>query len=322
MNSFFGTPIYLSQEQAIGSGWLVKFTAKNMDFVKMKTALQNNKIVLISAVDLNLSGLIFGKFVDHFNLRDSYDLQMQVVGQAMASRTPVDDMAVSVSKRGEHKLIQAHSEGDTTSPLDLFGLYCKDNSPEGGESLFSMADQHVDHSRLRAKEKVIIGENLANAELHQLRLEHRDALKVDFEHHADDKVVQTIGRGSVVIRQFAVAPSQSIISGENLVTYWDNVTVHDHAFHEYHYELLKNFDLLCHRLGTDYQSYMHVGSYSDWAPADTKSGNVEQTSELFACHVSLKLDSGDLCFLNNKAWTHAANNWPSEQHRNIVAMYA
>jgi alpha-ketoglutarate-dependent taurine dioxygenase len=67
---------------------------------------------------------------------------------------------------------------------------------------------------------------------------------------------------------------------------------------------------------------MHVESDSDWAPADTKSGTIEETAQLFDCHVQYKMEEGDLLLFNNRAWTHAVNNWNPDDERKLRAMYA
>jgi hypothetical protein len=247
---------------------------------------------------------------------------MQYVVTRIGVRDPVGNVAVTVNKREPHQIIQPHSEGDSTSPLDLFGLYCVRAAELGGENILSLVDQRADHSRLRAKEKAIVAANLSPSELRAVQGDHWDAKDVLAELPGDCRILRDTPSGKVVVRPVPLTPSISIITGESLISYWDNVTVHDRAFHRYHHALLRELGILHSQQSNDYESYMHVEDDSDWAPADTDSGDVEQTSNLFESHVVHKMQAGDFLVFNNRAWTHAVNNWPSGQVRELNAMYA
>jgi hypothetical protein len=136
------------------------------------------------------------------------------------------------------------------------------------------------------------------------------------------KVLNSNDKGLFGIRTAPVKPMRSVISGNDLLTLWDNVTVHDHSFHEYQFELLKHLGILIDNNSDAYRDYMHVESDSDWAPADTCSGSLKETSSLFKFHVVHKMAPNDMLILNNRAWTHSVNNWPPSQVRELLAMYA
>jgi hypothetical protein len=248
---------------------------------------------------------------------------MQYVVGLMAAREPVDQFAVTVNKRGPYEIIQPHCEGDSSSPLEIFGLHCVQNAESGGENILSLISQTADHSGLCAKEKAIVNTGMSSAELNRLRRNHLDAKTVIPEVPCGCSVLAQVEHGSIIVRGVPLVRSRSIVSGEDLVSYWDNVTVHDHAFHRFQYEILKHLGIFhCNGDISGYEAYMHVEDDSPWAPADTCSGDVEQTSRLFLCHIIYKMEPGDLLVFNNRAWTHSSNNWPPDQVRTLHAMYA
>jgi hypothetical protein len=290
---------------------------------QLRDAIAQNKLVLLRSTPFTKAGSIFRRLAASYGLEDSYDLQMQYVVKAMKDRAPVGNLAVTVNERGPLQIIQPHSEGDSTSQLDLFGLHCTQNAMDGGENILSLIDQRADHSRLRAKEKAILGTNLSPGEIYELqRKEHLDARAVISDPSSVCRVLKETPRGSVVVRFVPIAASRSVITNESLFSYWDNVTVHDRAFHRHQYELLRHLAILQEGAGPDYAAYMHVEDDSPWRPADTDSGDIAQTAGLFRCHVVHKLAADDFLIFNNRAWTHAVNNWPPAQARKLTAMYA
>jgi len=93
-----------------------------------------------------------------------------------------------------------------------------------------------------------------------------------------------------------------------LYTYWDNITVHDHAFHKHNFELLKEVGILNESTSSNYENYMHIEEDSIWASADTNSGDTSETAKLFDQHIVQDIKPDDFLILNNRAWTHAVNN--------------
>lgn len=322
MQIFYDTPVFNTDSDSDIKD-LVKFESHNADVNQINEALSKNKLVLIRSLSFENSTIFFRKLVDHFGLSDSYAVQMQFVVHMMESRKPKDDVAVTVNERGPFQIIQPHSEGDSTSPLELFGLYCKKNSKSGGENILSLISQSADHSKLIAKEKAVVGENLSNDDINRIRGHHLDAKEVISNCLSTDRVLNVEQKGKLVVRNVPIKASKSIISKEDLYTYWDNVTVHDHAFHEHHYELVKKLNILNKSSeNADYKTYMHVEDDSDWAPADTKSGDISETSKLFDLHILHKMDVNDFLIFNNRAWTHSVNNWLPGEEREMFAMYA
>lgn len=322
MDTFYNTPLFRSETQGEDNPHLLTFENSEIDLGQIQKGLEHNQLALIRSTSFEDAGALFGDLVDHYDLRDSYDLQMQLVVEMMEAREGIDDVAVTVNDRGPFQMIQPHSEGDSTSQLDLFGLYCVQNTSTGGENVLSLIDQSADHSRLRAKEKAVVGQQLSDFDIHKLRENHLDATDVLSSLPPESRVLWESPKGSVVVRPVPLSPSKSVLSGEDLFTYWDNVTVHDHAFHKLQYELLNHLGILQKEIGDGYEFYMHVEDDSDWAPADTESGTVEQTSALFSAHVLHKMQSGDFLLFNNRAWTHSVNNWNPNQTRKLNAMYA
>jgi hypothetical protein len=323
MNAFHGTPVLSADGLASDNPYLLALSDRSADDAAVTTALEQDKLVLIRSTSFDRAGVVFARLVDRYRLRDSYDVQMQYVVTLMSARDPVDHRAVTVNKRGPYQIIAPHAEGDSTSPLDLFGLFCHQNAESGGESILSLIDQGADHTSLRAKEKAIVGHDLSASEINKLRRHHLDAKDVLPEAPDACRVLLETPRARVVVRLVPVRPATSVISGAPVVTYWDNVTVHDHAFHRYQHQLLMHLGMLHARDGErGHESYMHVEDDSPWAPADTDSGGVVETSKLFTCHVWHKLAPGDFIVFNNRVWTHSANNWPPDQIRRVNALYA
>jgi hypothetical protein len=323
MRSFHGTPVLWPDRQGDAAPHLVAVEHQTLDPVALRQAVARNQLALVRGVEFRAACALFGELVDHYDLRDSYDVQMQYVVNMMAAREAVEGVAVTVNRRGPYQMVQPHSEGDTTAPLELFGLYCEQDAASGGESVFGLVNQAADHSKLRAKEKAVLDRGLSPAELNKLRRNHLDAKAVIVSDDAVSRVLVESPHGDIVVRQMPVTRSLSPVSGEPLMTYWDNVTVHDHAFHRCHYELLNQAGIFHVDVGAaDYAHYMHVEDDSAWGPADTDSGNLDETAALFACHVIYKMAPGELVVFNNRAWTHAANNWPPHDTRTLRAMYA
>ncbi|WDE02126.1 hypothetical protein [Thalassomonas actiniarum] len=322
MKQFYGTPVFEPGQDAESEQHLQIFEAGDFDLGKIKAAIEKNQLVLVRGMAFERAGDLFGQLVDHYDLRDSYDIQMQLVAHMMEDREAVDDVAVTVNERGPFQIIQPHAEGDSSSPLDLFGLHCRQNAVDGGENILSLVDQDADHSLLKAKEKAIVGQNLSPASINELRAEHLDAKDVLASCDAANRVLKETAAGKVVVRPVPLRKEKSVISGQDMYTLWDNVTVHDHAFHKHQFELLSSLGILKDARGDNYQDYLHVEGDSDWAPADTESGSVEQTAGLFTCHILYKMQADDFLILNNKAWSHAVNNWAPEEVRKLTAMYA
>jgi hypothetical protein len=322
MKTFFDSPIYSTETDMHNIPMLQEIVLPDSGLVETKAIIEANKLGILRKVDFDTASTIFRELAAHYELEDSYDLQMQLVVHMMEDREPIDDLAVTVNDRGPFQIIQAHSEGDSQSPLELFGLYCKKNCENGGENILSFINQNADMSQLKAKEKAIYGTDLNEEDIHELKRHHRDAKEVITELPTHFRTLFENEKGKVITRTNPLQASKSAISGKLLKSLWDNVTVHDQSFHEYHYELLKEIGILQGDLGEDYKNYMHVEKDSDWAPADTKSGSIEDTSQLFDYHIVHKMEAGDFLLFNNRAWTHAVNNWAPNEKRDMFAMYA
>jgi alpha-ketoglutarate-dependent taurine dioxygenase len=321
MAEFHDTPIFESSSGEQNEHLLV-LDRSEVSIGNLEDGLRQGQLILSRNIPFDQAGTIFQKLADDFGLRASYDMQMQYVVSLMEDRESVDDIAVTVNERGPYQIVQPHAEGDTTSPLDLFGLYCEENANSGGENILSLIDQSADHSKLRAKEKAIVGTGLSNRQINKLRAAHLDAKDVIETCDPSDRVLAQTEEGKIVVRTVPVKSAPSVISGQDLLTYWDNVTVHDHAFHRHHHEILRFLGILHEQGSNTYEPYMHVENDSDWAPADTDSGSVEEIARLFSCHVVHKMEPHDFLIFNNRAWTHAVNNWPPDQVRKLSAMYA
>lgn len=323
MDSFHGTPVFRSTDGPAANPHLVVLEGEAADLASIKDGLARNRLVLIRQMPFERAGALFGELVDAYDLRDSYEIQMQYVVELMAARDAVDNVAVTVNKRGPFEIVQPHSEGDTTAPIELFGLHCIQNAASGGENVLSLINQSADHSRLRAKEKAIVDRGMSTQERNKLRSSHLDAKDVLSDAPPGCRVLAESAHGSVIVRPVPLTPGRSVVSDSTLVTYWDNVTVHDHAFHKFNYELLRDLGILHTRAGqSDYTAYMHVEEDTPWSPVDSDSGGVDETSRLFECHIVHKMEAGDFLLFNNRAWTHAVNNWPPEETRTLNAMYA
>lgn len=320
MQSFYGVPVFSGT--CASSSHLLALDTPPLNASSLYAGLEQNRLVLIRSASFETATRIFGQLVDHYGLRSSYNLQMQYVVHLTQDRDSVGDVAVTVNRRAPFQIIPPHAEGDTTSQLDLFGIHCVRNAVAGGENVFSLINQKADFSKIRAKEKAIVGHNLSTSELEELRRHHRNAKDVLASSPPGCRTLLQGRRGKVVVRSLPIAAYRSSITNDRLVTFWDNVTIHDHAFHRHHFELLRGLALVHEGAGPGYKAYMYVEPDSPWTPVDTDSGAVEQTAKLFVSHIVYKMQAGDFVVFNNRAWTHAANNWPPGEFRELTAMYA
>lgn len=320
--NFHGVPVLAANHGQDISEYLLQTNGATVLQSDVIAALQKDKLVLIHGLTQAAAGDVFSGIVDFFGLRDSYDVQMKFVVHLLEDRSPVDDIAVTVNDRGPYQVIQSHSEGDSTSPLELIALYCHDNAEHGGENIFSLVNQSADHAPLRAKEKYIVGNNISESDLKLMRQIHRDVEGLLPEMPQQSRTIFETATGKVIVIPRPLRPRKSVLTEREVITYWDNVTVHDHAFHEHQYELLKHLRILRPGLGDGYERYMHVEADSDWAPADTRSSQLEDTLKRFNCHLIHKMTPGDFIIVNNRTWTHAVNNWEPGEKRRLVAMYA
>jgi len=167
-------------------------------------------LVLLRSFSFEKSTAIFNKLVDHYGLRDSYDIQMQFVIQIMMDRTGIDDVAVTVNSRGSFEVIQPHSQGHSISQLDLFRLFCKKNASSSEQNVLSLINQSVDHFKLIAKEKVITGQDLSQADINELKNTHFDAKKVVSDNQPIDRILYQTEKGKVVVTKPPITPSKSI----------------------------------------------------------------------------------------------------------------
>lgn len=323
MKNFCNVPVYESPSfKDLEKHICILDYSGKLDFSFIRNAIETNKIVLIRSITFKTAGSLFANLIDHYNLRPSYEIQMQLVPHLIDYRDPVNDIAVTVNKRGAYQFIQPHCEGYSGTPLELFGLHCTQNSKIGGENILSRINQNADHSRLRAKEKIIIGKELSSAELNNLRRNHLDANEVVSSCDSVCKIIEESENGVLAVRASSIKPDKSPISGETVVTYWDNITVHDHAFHRHQYEMLHELGIFIEAPGLNYKDYIHIEEESYCAPIDTDSGTTEQTAQLFDIHLLYKMQENDLILLNNRVWAHSVNNWPSDQARKMSAFYA
>jgi hypothetical protein len=322
MDFFYNVPIFGIGKPCSANPHLSILKANQIDESYIRSNLKENKLILIRSTPFEVASNLFGKLVDGYGLRYSYDIQMQYVVTLLEGRDEVEGVAVTVNKRGPYQIIQPHCEGDTTSPIEFFGLYCVQNCEMGGENILSLINQSADHSKLRAKEKAILDLGLFNSEKFELQRHHLDAKEVVTEMPNSSRILLEKERGSVIVRPVPLKASRSLICGADLISYWDNVTVHDHAFHRFQHAILKHLNILNSTLGPSYEPYLHIESYSICNPVDTDSGSVAETAQLFSCHVLHKMEAGDFLLFNNRAWTHSVNNWSPEQVRKLNAMYA
>lgn len=285
--------------------------------------LELDQVIIVKKNTFDQAVRIFENICAYYDLEKSYKVQMQYVVRLLKDRVGKDDKAVTVNNRGPYQIIQPHCEGDSTSPLDLFALYCKKNAEHGGENIFSSIKQSADFSKLKAKEKVIIGKDLNDLDRIRLRKHHLDAKKTARSILPEDRIVLKEEIGSLVVRKVPLEATYSPILKKKIYSLWDNVTVHDKSFHQFQYNFLMELELLKEELGSNYSSYMHVEEDSYWAPADTFSSSPEDLHNYFDASIVHKMEPGDLAIINNKSWAHSANNWlTGNWEREIFAMYA
>lgn len=321
MKEFYGVPIYNTIDDTC-SGFLQDLSGFELPISEMASLISQDKLVLLTGMDFNRCGEVFMNLAKHFDCHDSYQIQMQLVAHMIKDRDAVDDKAVTVNRRGPYQIIQAHAEGDSSSPLELFGLFCEDNAIHGGENILSHINQRASFDCLRAKEKVILDFGLSNLELAKLKRLHMDATEILTSSNGVQRILLEIENGAVGIVLKKIKKRYSKILAREVYTFWDNVTVHDLAFHKHHYQLLCEIKLLIKGLGEELELYLHIEDDSYWAPIDTESNTVEKTAGLFDLHVVHKMRKGDFLLFCNRTWTHAVNNWSPLEQRNLKAFYA
>src|SRR5258708_1333489 len=138
MESFCNTMILRTERPGGDVSQVLSFQDGAGGSGKITRAIEQNRLVLIQRTSFHRAAATFGELVDHYGLRKSYELQMQYVVTRMKARDGIDNVAVTVNKRAPYQIIQPHSEGDSTSPLDLFGLYCVRGAEIGGENVLSL----------------------------------------------------------------------------------------------------------------------------------------------------------------------------------------
>ena len=199
MDTFLNTPIFNSKNKA-KSEYLIEADLSTTDVSIIVEHLKANRIVLIKAMDFSDASQFFRNLAEYCNLGASYKTQMEYVIRTIEDRKSVGKKAVTVNRRSPYELIQPHCEGDTTAQLDLFSLYCKTNPSSGGESIFSLINQEADFSYLIAKEKIVVGNDLSEADLIGLRGYHFDAKELDSKMLPTDKIIFEKENGYVVVR--------------------------------------------------------------------------------------------------------------------------
>lgn len=322
LNHFYNTPVLNTELDDHVEDYLYVCDKAEHNYATIQQQLENNKIIVVRNCCMADAAELFEHLVECYDLEESYNLQMQYVVHMMEDREAVDDVAVTVNERGPNQMIQAHSEGDSTSPLDLLALFCEKNSESGGHNVLSLINQGAVHERLVVREKVLVGEDIEQQEKNHLTGHHRDTYRTADSIPEGARILAESENGAIAVSGFHLESQISAVNGEDVVTYWDNVTVHDLAFHQHQFELLRHCNILHQAEGDDFRNYMHVEEDSDWAPANTCSGSLEDTAQLFSCHIIHKMQAGDFLIVNNRIWTHAVNNWPAEQPRKLFAMYA
>uniref|UniRef100_A0A7S3FB28 Uncharacterized protein n=1 Tax=Haptolina ericina TaxID=156174 RepID=A0A7S3FB28_9EUKA len=328
VNHFHGIPVYWSSSAGDGGSLdkhlLVLHRSKVTSLV-VKAALAQNKLVLIRNMPFNEATHFYASLADEFGLRDSYEAQMKGVVHLTNHRKGVGGEAATVNERGEYEVIGAHCEGDTSAPLDFFALHCIENAFDGGENILSLIDQTGDHSKLQAKEKALVCQGLSRTELMQLRgcTGHTDAKDVLSACPPAARVLAETDHGKVILRSLPVEAMHSVVCDKPLVSYFDNVSAHDEAFHRHHLELLRALCLLRpNPSATTDKDYLHIEEGRGWAPLETDHGEVAYTAKLWSAHVVHKMAPGDFLLFNNRAWTHSANNWEPGQVRKMHVMYS
>lgn len=290
--------------------------------------LEAGHCILIHEIDRAHAETVFRQVSRHFDLEDSFDLQMGIGVDNTPSRDSVSLSAVSVNHRSDFQLIQPHSEGNTTMPMEIFGLHCTCNSEHGGETVLGLVDQAADFSALVAREKFLItpdapaGSILAD----DLLAAHGSVRSVDTQVRPGDRVLETAADGtSVVVRDMPVEASPGLLLAKPAVTLWDNVTVHDRAFHRFMLGLMRDRGLLVEpepELPWSDEFYFHIEPKAPWGPIRDRTADIEYVSSLFKQLIVVKLLPDQMLLVNNRLWTHAANNWAPSDTRILSAMYA
>ncbi len=231
---------------------------------------------------------------------------------------------MSVAARDDYQFIAAHSEGSHFSNMQLAAFYCHENTTDGGETILINADSELPGwqqlRELRVKAAMTGNARPTPGQLTRMRVAFQMSSLDDPVNERDMILGEDRSPVPGIVVHRVLSPIErchSRILDRPVYVYWDSVASTDFDSALEYSRLLTECGLLRQPPGET-----RLEQLDNAAPRRLWSSGVRYT-ELFRSRLTIKLESGDLVFMNNTTWTHSTANWsPNSGRRKVVAAFA
>ncbi|WP_157586731.1 hypothetical protein [Pseudoalteromonas prydzensis] len=292
----------------------------NLDFA-LKSLKQDN-VVLVENVKPADADRIILSIAEELGLKESLELQA-AFASINGFRENVGQYFMSVNKRSDYEFIPPHSEGNSTTNMQIASLYSYENSTDGGESVLMNIDQ--DGSAWQCLREVAPRIKIGTRPLTQNEIARAKLLfKVDANVDIlcdEDEILRKIDTKNLGFELYEVLTKPKLkysqILRKDVRVYWDSVASCDHDSAQEYLQFLKNSGLL-----KEPETELPLEKMDNATGRRVWSSGV-MFNGLFKSKITRKLVSGDLIIQNNLTWTHSTANWtPGSGGRQVVAAFA
>lgn len=284
--------------------------------------LRQDMVVLIRHLTSPDADRIAHDVANEFGLGASLELQAAFAG-FHGHRQQVSQYFMSVNQREDYQFIPPHSEGSSSTGLQLASFFCHENTTDGGETIL----MNVDESSVlwpSLREKIRRGKLTAPLSNKGDILQARTRYKIDVNSNLlrdDDEVLHEQAsdiRGLTLVD--VLAKPQKIYSkilNRGMHAYWDSIASIDFGSGSEFMRLLEREGRL-----KKPENGIEMARMDNAYSRRIMSSSISYKS-LFKYKITRKLEAGELVIFNNMTWTHAANNWsPNSGVRQVTAAFA
>jgi hypothetical protein len=284
--------------------------------------LRFDQVVLIQEIRAEQADNIIRDVADELGLSDSLKLQAAFAG-IQNHRHNIGKYFMSVNSRTDYQFISPHSEGNSTSNMQLASFFCYENNTDGGETILMNVDESNniwDSFREQVRRLRLGSSPLTQREIQRVKGMYKLSIPESLLKDDDEILHESkIASPDLTLLEVLAKPrkSYSRILNRELYVYWDSIGSIDFDSGTEYFNLLKACSLLREPDGG-----LELSAVDNAARRRVWRSGVKY-AQLFKCKLTRRLAPGDLILQNNMTWAHSANNWsPNSGVRKIAASFA
>ena len=298
----------MSVPENLGRLRIVEHDGGGFDVDVVAESLRQDSVIIIRDLRPEQADNCVYEVARSFGLTDALRLQAGFAG-FLGHRYSIGKHFMSVNSRNEYQFITPHSEGRSSTGMQLACFFCSENSTNGGDSiLMNVNDSSTAWQSLR--ESVTKGKlgsrRLAKHEIVRARMLYRVHLPADVLRD-DDQILheRRTEIADLTIAEVLAKPRRtySCVLNREVYAYSDSVASIDFDCAGEYARLLRQCGLLREPDGGLELSQMDAA-----ANRRVWHSGVD-FSHLFNCKITCRLAPGELLICNNMTWAHSASNW-------------